>query len=76
MKKCSKVFFFRSKYQVEGAGVNLLHGSDNQDQAENELRAFFQQDQTLALIKPEGFQFKGGDFVISCVMLIRIMRLT
>jgi len=53
----------RSKYQVEGGSVNLIHGSDNQDQAENELRAFFQLDQTLALIKPEGFQFK--DRIIS-----------
>lgn len=48
---------------VEGSGVNLLHGSDNSDQAENELRAFFQLEQTLAIIKPEGFQFK--DRIIS-----------
>merc|ERR1712096_403363 len=55
--------YLRSKYMVEGSGVNLLHGSDNSDQAENELRAFFQLEQTLAIIKPEGFQFK--DRIIS-----------
>jgi len=45
----------RAQFHVEEAEMNMLHGSDTTTHAENELRAFFEVDQTLAIIKPDSF---------------------
>jgi len=46
----------RAQFHVENAEMNMLHGSDSPANAENELRAFFEMDQTLAVIKPEAYE--------------------
>jgi len=44
---------------VDGTDVNLIHGSDNPENAEKELNYFFPMQQTLAVIKPEAYDNKG-----------------
>ena len=56
-------FVFRAQFHVENAEMNMLHGSDSPANAENELRAFFEMDQTLAVIKPEAYEQQGNIYL-------------
>ena len=57
------VIFFccslRAQFAVEGAPINMLHGSSTEEQAQKEIEYFFPMEQTVAVIKPDAYQTKG-----------------
>ena len=53
------VFSLRAQFSVEGAEVNMLHGSDSEESAQKEIEYFFPMEQTVAMIKPDAFGTKG-----------------
>ncbi|XP_005800777.1 thioredoxin domain-containing protein 6 isoform X2 [Xiphophorus maculatus] len=46
----------RAKFAVENEPINQLHGSANPEEAERELKFFFPQQRTLAVIKPDALE--------------------
>nr|XP_039251846.1 thioredoxin domain-containing protein 3 homolog isoform X3 [Styela clava] len=64
----------RAQFHVEEAPVNMLHGSDSIETAEDELKNIFNVQQTLAVIKPDAMdkrdaimeKLKEAGFMISC----------
>ncbi|XP_078489243.1 thioredoxin domain-containing protein 3 homolog [Ciona intestinalis] len=64
----------RAQFRVEEAEVNMLHGSDSAEAAEEELSKIFNVEQTLAVIKPDAIdekeqimeKLKEAGFMISC----------
>jgi nucleoside diphosphate kinase len=49
----------RAQCSVDSSHINPLHGSDNPETAKKELEYFFPMEQTMAVIKPDGYQTKG-----------------
>ena len=45
---------------MEGASINMLHGSDSEEQAQKEIEYFFPMEQTIAVIKPDAYGTKGN----------------
>ncbi|XP_052812769.1 thioredoxin domain-containing protein 6-like isoform X13 [Mya arenaria] len=43
----------RAQFSVEGASINMLHGSDSEETAKKEIEYFFPMEQTIAVIKPD-----------------------
>ena len=54
--------------------MNMLHGSDTTTHAENELRAFFEVDQTLAIIKPDSFLQRGDYNACNVVVHVDMIK--
>ena len=46
-------------YITDGTEVNMLHGSDTTQKAQEELEFFFPVQQTVAVIKPDAYENKG-----------------
>ena len=44
---------------VDGTDVNMIHGSDSPEKANDELNFFFPMQQTVAVIKPDAYENKG-----------------
>ena len=49
----------RAKFALDDTKINMLHGSDSEDQAKRELEFFFPMQQTVAVIKPDAVGTKG-----------------
>ena len=49
----------RAQFAVEGTPINMLHGSSTEEQAQKEIEYFFPMEQTVAVIKPDGYQTKS-----------------
>uniref|UniRef100_H2ZDH8 Nucleoside diphosphate kinase-like domain-containing protein n=1 Tax=Ciona savignyi TaxID=51511 RepID=H2ZDH8_CIOSA len=64
----------RAQFRVEDSDINMLHGSDSDAAAQEELGKIFQVEQTLAVIKPDAMdekekimeKLKEAGFMISC----------
>ena len=52
-------FSLRAQFVEEGASINMLHGSDSEEQAQKEIEYFFPMEQTIAVIKPDAYGTKG-----------------
>ena len=50
---------FSAQFQGDESDLNMLHGSDTVDNAENELSKLFNVQQTFAVIKPDAMSQKG-----------------
>ncbi|XP_051878791.1 thioredoxin domain-containing protein 6 [Pristis pectinata] len=64
----------RAQFAVESVPINQLHGSSTPQEAEKELKFFFQMEHTLAVIKPDAVEnhrdeiiqkIEEGGFIIS-----------
>ncbi|XP_072117582.1 thioredoxin domain-containing protein 6-like isoform X3 [Mobula birostris] len=64
----------RARFAVESIPINQLHGSNTPEEAERELKFFFQVEHTLAVIKPDAMEnhkdmivqkIEEGGFIIS-----------
>ena len=51
----------RAQFSLDESPINQLHGSDTTEAAESELNFFFPMQQTMAMIKPDGYQTKGDN---------------
>ncbi len=56
---CFWCYSFRAQFSIDDVPLNQFHGSDSLDTANQELEFFFPMQQTVAAIKPDGFQTKG-----------------
>ncbi|XP_067934512.1 thioredoxin domain-containing protein 3 homolog isoform X2 [Watersipora subatra] len=50
----------RAQYALGDTEVNMLHGSDSPQKAQQELNFFFPMQQTLAVIKPDAYENKDN----------------
>ncbi|XP_052234797.1 thioredoxin domain-containing protein 6-like isoform X14 [Dreissena polymorpha] len=48
----------RAQFAVEGAQINMLHGSSTEEEAKKEIEYFFPVEQTVAVIKPDAIGTK------------------
>ncbi|XP_028289447.1 thioredoxin domain-containing protein 6 [Parambassis ranga] len=53
----------RARFAVEDHPINQLHGSSNNEEAEQELNFFFPKQQTLAVIKPDAMEEHREDIM-------------
>ena len=56
----------RAQFSVEGASINMLHGSDSEQAAKKEIEYFFPVEQTVAVIKPDAYGTKGRKVEFHC----------
>ena len=49
----------RAQFGVEGININMIHGADSPEAAQQEIDYFFPVQKTVAVIKPEAYENKG-----------------
>ena len=58
-------------FAEDDADINPLHGADSIEAAEKELRAFFPEEATVAVIKPEAYSVpeQRGTYIFLYMLL-------
>ena len=65
----------RATYQIKESEVlNQIHGSATIDEAKSEIEYFFPKEQTLAVIKPDGYENRGNERYLNSMILDNVMR--